>query len=109
MALNRTSNDFGLLDRGRRAARGGGDSVPRPSVADRRESGRSRERVRQDFRMPADLVSEMERAAKREGVTKTSFVIGAVRLRLARPDLFRTVGETGADEACNSRGGEPSI
>lgn len=46
------------------------------------------------MRLPCDLYGEVKALAGREGKTVTDVVAEALRMRLARPDLFKTVGES---------------
>lgn len=46
------------------------------------------------MRLPCDLYDQVKAVAVRNGSTVTDVVAAALRMRLARPDLFETVGES---------------
>lgn len=46
------------------------------------------------MRIPADLHARAKAAALAEGITVTDMVVGALRMRLARPELFEAVWES---------------
>lgn len=46
------------------------------------------------MRIPADLHASAKAAALAEGITVTDMVVGALRMRLARPELFEAVWES---------------
>lgn len=64
----------------------------RPDSARPREEPAEHRRV--CMRLPCDLYGQVKVLAAREGKTVTDIVAEALRMRLARPDLFKTVGES---------------
>ncbi len=46
------------------------------------------------MRIPLDVYDEIRALAREKGTTVTNIAVEAMRMRLARPDLFETVGES---------------